>query len=559
MTSDRPAAVLQTPVPAADERDAAASGDAFSLVGTAGFAALCLPVIAAITFAGLFSTAMPLTDEWLFLRAVMRLEEAGLSSVSRVLQLLPYKIYDHTVIVPFLLYWPIAELSNFDNRALLVVTLLCWIFVLIVFRYVVIRSAFWTLPVALILFSPARYMELLWGFQFTLALSILFPILGLAVLSRIQPEDSAAVQWKKSLVSIGLFFIGTLSSAGGFFGFVGAIVLLSFQQLQSASRMLLIELMTAAMLVAYFLLLRDSGQVPVIDLRNVLFILTALGSAVLGMPDAYTQFGLDARSITGAVICFVMVAALITAARHRLLSSISLASGIFVFGLCGVAAIAVARRYLGNWHLVYAIPAVTASYSAAYIVFRERRSLLAAQLAMSAAAILSLGLIAYYTGFTEYGPQYNAYIQSIERYARTYLANPAQAKPYPGTGGWDLDSDMVWFLAFKRHLVFAAEDKAVFAAPRTAVPEATLFLPGNGDAIGNAAHVLVVASLPPKERAAALIFQTARSEVILRKTNPRLIASGGCTRECFTAWVAGDQVSGRALGQLTAVGLSRAK
>ncbi len=88
-----------------------------------------------VAFIGRYATPMPVTDEWFFLRAVVALEQVPWSNLSRIVQLLPYKIYDHDVIVPFLLYWPVAELSNFDNRALLAITLAAWVVVLLLFRY----------------------------------------------------------------------------------------------------------------------------------------------------------------------------------------------------------------------------------------------------------------------------------------------------------------------------------------------------------------------------------------------------------------------------------------
>ncbi len=531
-----------------------AAGASEKLLKSAGTAALALPVLAAAWFVAQFSTAMPLTDEWFFLRAVIALDEIDLTpgNLGRILQLIPYKIYDHDVVVPFLLYWPIAELSNFDNRALLVLTLTIWTIILVVFRYFVVRSLWWTLPVAAVLFSPARYMELLWGFQFTIALSILFPVLGLVVLSRIGPDDSAGVQLRKALGAIALIVLGTLSSAGGFFGFIGAIVLLSLQRLPRTSKLMLLELLTGAMLVIYFLLMRDSGRVPVVDLRNILFILTALGASILGMPDAFTQFGLDARSVTGAAVVLAMLAAVLIAVRGRILPALALPAGIFAFGLTSVAAIAVARQYLGNWHLAYAAPAVTAAYMAAYIVFRDLRSVAAAQLCLSAMTVLMLAIFAYYNGFTEYGPQYNSYIRSIEQYARGYLANPSQVKPFPGTGGWDLDANMVWFLAEKRHEVFDAGNRTIFSAARIPVPQAKFIVSKNGE--NGPAHVLLTAALPPGERADALILHTERADVILRRTDPRLVAPLACAEECFTTWLLSGNLPADIPAALSAVG-----
>jgi hypothetical protein len=520
-----------------------------------GLAVLAIPALVLIAFIGRYATAMPVTDEWFFLRAVAALEQVSWSSLSQIFQLLPYKIYDHHVIIPFLLYWPVSELSNFDNRALLAITFAAWTAILLLFRYAVIRSVGWTLPAALVLFSPARYMEFLWGFQFTLALSVLFPLLGLAVLGSITSDDGIAGEARKFIAAIGLILLGTLSSAGGFFGFVGAIVMLSMQRLPRGHRLFLLELLIAVMLAVYFLLMRDSGRIPVVDIRNILFIFTAVGAAITGMPDAFREFAVNARSLAGAGVMLLMGLAIIAAARRRILPALALPAGIFTFSICSVAAIAVARQYLGNWHLVYAVPAVCASYAACFVVFRELRSAAAAQLCLSATALMMCALVGYYAAFADYGPEYNSYVRTIEQYARSYLANPSQPKPFPLTGGWDLNADMVWFLAAKHHAVFAPEDKALLSASRVPAKDAKGVVLRSGAVAP--AHVLVVASLPANQQADALILRTGQSDVILRKTDQRLIPSSSCSGMCFTGLIAPSGLPTDIAANLSAVSIGR--
>jgi len=529
---------LETAVASATGPAAFRAGSDTGAKPVLGLAALALPLLVLIAFIGGYSRPMPVTDEWFFLRAVAALEQVPWSNISRIAQLLPYRIYYHEVIVPFVLYWPVAELSNFDNRALLVITLAAWVIVLLLFRYSVIRSTWWTLPVAVILFSPGRYMEFLWGWQFTQVLSVLFPVLGLAVLGSIAPEEGIKRELQKFAAAIGLILLGTLSSAGGFFGFIGGIVMLSVQPLPRGHRVFLLELLIAVMLAVYFLLMRDSGQVPSINLRNIFFVLTALGSAILGMPEAFREFGLNLRSAVGAAVILLTAAAFVLAARRRILPALSLPAGIFTCSICSVAAIAVARDYLGNWHLEYAVPAVCACYASCYIVFRELRSVAAAQLCLSAAILMMLSIVGYYSGFGSYGPEYSGYVRSIEQYARGFLANPGQPKPFPLTGGWDLNANMVWFLAAKHHAVFAGEDRALLAAPRIAAKNAKAVVLPNGAGQANPANVLVVASLPANQQADALILQTGETDVILRKTDPRLLPSSACAGLCFTALAA---------------------
>jgi hypothetical protein len=522
------------------------------------FTALTAPVVIMLGFIGRFSTAMPLTDEWFFLRAVIAIEQIDFSSrgsFSRLLQVLPWKIYYHDVIAPFLLYWPTAEISGFDNRALLMITVVSWVIVLLLFRYSVIGSAWWTVPVAVILFSPARYMEFLWGWQFTQVLSVLFPLLGLVVLGRTGGDGGIPAQLPKFFGAMALILLGTLCSAGGFFGFPGAIVMLLLQRLRPGARLLFLELVTLATLIVYFMLMRDSGQVPVISTRNMLFILTALGSVILGMPDAFREFALDARSVIGAAIVLLMALALLLAARRRILAALALPAGIFTFSICSVAAISVAREYLGNWHLEYAVPAVCACYAGCYIVFRELRSVLAAQLCLSAALLMGLSLIAWFEGFAEYGPSYNAYIGSIERYARTYLGNPGQPKPFPGTGGWDLDANMVWILAARHHPVFAQEDRAILSAARIPANGATSVVLGSTGPENAHSRVLLAVSLPATQSADALILDAGGANLILRKTDPRLIPGMACPGQCFTAIATASRLRSGITSHLSAVTL----
>jgi hypothetical protein len=331
--------------------------------------------------------------------------------------------------------------------------------------------------------------------------------------------------------------------------------MLSMLPLPRGHRVFLLELLIAVMLAVYFLLMRDSGQVPAINLRNILFVLTALGSAILGMPDAFREFGLNLRSLIGAAVILLTAAAFVLAARRRILPALALPAGIFTCSICSVAAIAVAREYLGNWHLEYAVPAVCACYAACYIVFRELRSVAAAQLCLSAAILMMLSLVGYYSAFADYGPEYRGYVRTIEQYARGFLADPTQPKPFPLTGGWDLNADMVWFLAAKHHAVFAGEDRALLSASRIPAKDAKAVVLSNGAGQVNRAHVLVVASLPANQHADALILRSGEADAILRKTDPRLLPSSACAGQCFTGLVAASGLPADIPANLTAVNL----
>src|SRR4029453_3940359 len=203
-------------------------------------AVLALPILTALLFVGLYNTGMPLTDEWTFTKSVMALENIdmqGTDWLGEVLKIAPWSFSDHWVAVPFLIYWLLAGLTHFNSTIFVVITLATFTAQLAIYRRYIVPSTAAVLPIALVLFSPAHYMELLWGFQFTLALSIILSMTGLLILDRVHPDDSAFVRFAKLTSALTLFMLGTLSSSGGFFGLPVAAVVLWLKQGTFRSRL----------------------------------------------------------------------------------------------------------------------------------------------------------------------------------------------------------------------------------------------------------------------------------------------------------------------------------
>src|SRR5262249_27176099 len=190
-------------------------------------------LIATVLFAYLFSTATPLTDEWIFLHSTINLHGLDWHSWAdwkRLPELYPFKPGDHILALPFAIYLVVSQLSNFDQRAEIAITIATLIAQIAVYRSVVSKSAWMTLILSVIIFNPARYMDFLWGFQFHVALSIMFPILGLAALHRLgSPGHGFA---RTVVIALALFAAGIFSSAAGFFGLAGAAAMGSAMRLQ---------------------------------------------------------------------------------------------------------------------------------------------------------------------------------------------------------------------------------------------------------------------------------------------------------------------------------------
>jgi hypothetical protein len=208
-------------------------------------------LIAAVLFAYLFSTATPLTDEWIFLHAAINLHGLDWHSWAdweRVPELYPFKPGDHIVALPFAIYLVVSELSNFDQRAEIAITIATLIVQITVYRSVVSKSAWMTLILSVIVFNPARYMDFLWGFEFHEALSIMFAILGIATFHRLGSIDHGF--WKPIVIGLAFMVAAIFSSSAGFFGLVGAATMVSAMRIGARRKLAALLIIGAAFIAS---------------------------------------------------------------------------------------------------------------------------------------------------------------------------------------------------------------------------------------------------------------------------------------------------------------------
>jgi hypothetical protein len=415
--------------------------------------ALALPVLAALLLAYLYATPMPLTDEWLFLRGAMRIKAANLATLNgweTVVGSFVFRIYDHCVAVPFAVYLVVANLANFDSRALVGVTVVCFIVQVWLYRRFLLGSAWWTLPIAMLLFSPSHYAEFLWGFQFTLALSVVLPTCGLIVAGQSLAQPAGPKPWRFFLGLV-LISLGAMSAAGGAFGFAACAFLLWLRPIGRRRRVIFTMVLFCAMLV---FILGVSPQAPVrlhASCAKLLQALTMLGACIWGSPVGLASFHIDYLSVTGGLILFAGAFALFRAAYLRKMHDITLSFAIAMFGLMTTCATVVEREYVGNWHLQYALPVVGGAYAMSYCVWRGDRSWYGRAPLAVLLVVLALLPVGYVRGFTQFGQGFNANAKQVEDYARRISSEPNLRKPFPPTGGWDFDSEMAAFLIARGH------------------------------------------------------------------------------------------------------------
>jgi hypothetical protein len=246
-------------------------------------ALLAVPPLVAVVFVLRFSSAFPLTDEWFFTKAIVSLQGIELftrEGLERFLQTFPRHFGEHCVIVPFLAYWPLAEWSSFDSRCFIGVTLLTFGVQAFLYRRYLVRSSLWVLPVVLLLFAPSHYMEMLWGWQFTLALSIAFPLVGLAAIARMPVGGRIRAQIAHLLAGLLAVVLGTLSSAGGFFGFPCAVLLVLLMPLERKRKAAYATAIGLAATVGMFAFADAPARTFSLGLRELGYGLTALGATI---------------------------------------------------------------------------------------------------------------------------------------------------------------------------------------------------------------------------------------------------------------------------------------
>ncbi len=187
---------------------------------------------------------------------------------------------------------------------------------------------------------------------------------------------------------------------------------------------------------------RHSGHILGI-VREIFYVLTALGAVIWGSPVGTVRFGMGRDSLTGLAL---IVALIVVLARMRQrLSVLALPIALISFGLIGIAAVGISRSYLGNWHIQLVLPAVCGIYAAAYIVWRRERSRFSKIVFYAVTLILLLNVYGSFLGFTVYGPSYRAYVGKVEDYILSYT--PTLEKPFPHPGDRDIDAEMIHFSA----------------------------------------------------------------------------------------------------------------
>jgi hypothetical protein len=508
---------------------------------------LAVPLAATILFAARFATGLPLTDEWFYTRAAMAMDAVDFLSpggLADAMAAFPTWHYDHIVSLPFFVYWPFGEAIGYDARFFVGLSIAVTLAEVLLLRRFVIRSWLWSLPVAILLLNPARYVEWTWGWMYTVLFSLALPLAGLCVLSTLPRPDAGNP--RRCALAIGLILAGLLSSAGAWFAFPAAVALVASLRLPLRRKLPAAFALAAAGVLAYPTLTHHEAIHRLPGGRDVWFVLTALGGAVVSSPLGLTQFGLDARSALGCVALLALVAVLAIAARERALGEIAAPLAVALFGLLCLVPIALARDYLANYHLHYAALALAGAYGAAYVLFRQHPSKAAAGTFMVLCALCLASVYGACQGEMRHGPAYSAYADDVGRYAHERLEHPELRPPYPV--GESLDTELVLFLSAERNAVFRDE----FDAGKPLDPRARILFSGterhlplqvDPEAAPGVAPLIVV--LPATTGAHRLLARVGEWPLVLRRISP-----SGAVRPCDDAALAcfAGIVLGRKLG-----------
>jgi hypothetical protein len=508
---------------------------------------LLLPLLAAIVFVQRSSVPFPTTDEWFFLEAGMQFDGVPLFSGDAFAfdrDDYPRNYCGHPVAAPFLLYRPIEEWTSYDSRYLMYLTVAGFALQAWFFRRRMVTSSLWALPIFMLMLSPSHYMEFMWGWQFTLAFSLLFPIAGLFVLDGMPMTSLAGRAWRVAACAL-LCLLGALSSAPGLFGAPCAALLVALKPLRRLEKACWMAVFLLSAFGTWKWLLHDPDPPASISFRMFPQTLTALGGTIWSTPFGMFEFGLNLLTITGAVIVACFVAVLLRAAAEDVLSRLAFGASVAVFGLLCVLSVTLVRTYLGNWHLQLALPAVCGAYACAWVLWRTDRSRYAAVPFFTLLACLAAGVVGWFAGLTNYGPEYSRYVHNVQTYALNYLEQPDLPHPHPP--GPVLTPRHVLFLSAKENPMFAdvpppGKLHPLPAAARVFVEQEEVARPLSLSG-GSKPRVLTVA-IPRSTRARGIVARFGDEMLVLRRIHADL-AGLECCAEPETACFAGMVLSSR--------------
>lgn len=488
------------------------------------WALAAFPLIAAVIFVHRFAGPLPLTDEWGYTHALRLWHGVDLTSwegIRSAGEIYPARHSEHLVVLPFIIYAPLMELFNYDSRFIIYLTVASFAVLAGLFRPVFKTNPWlWTL-VCLILFCPSHYMEFMWAWQITLTWSVLFSVLGLTFIDRREP----ATPIRNTFYGVSAITMGTLSSAGGFFGFPAALLLVWLRENTRPTKLIQSAIVVGAGIFIYFTSMSSAARELSVGAREIWYILTVLGGTLWGTPVAMTEFRLGPTSIGGLGVLIALGAVVIRTVVIKKWADLALPLSITAFGFLCIAPIAISREYLGNWHLQYALPIFCGGLAGAYRLHQWDRSKWSLGALALLVVLLSSSLVGYFRGFQKRGPEYRAYVQGIEEYTQMKLWEHWRGRSYPEQHpDRDMDLDLILFLAAHDHPTLRVEFAADDLAPLP--PRSRIWINREPQPLplslseGPTGRARVIVGIPSQESIRLVVGQNAEFQTTLRPVHP---------------------------------------
>ncbi len=424
-----------------------------------------VPLSLLVAFVVKFSSPTPLTDEWLFVDDARQLAQGTIQWHQ-----VRTELSGHPIHAPAALYLLLGPLAHFDSRVFMMVQIaLLGAMFFVSDRVNAPPRPLWPRALlAIVLFTPSQYNNILWGFQITLMLSVVSGALGFWAIERASRSDLAPVKrWAASGCALAALLLASFSSGIGVLAL--GIAALEISLLPFSMRARIASLIAVCGIAALWgVTVSPRAILPVSASPRFALDLAVLAPSGIGTFLTANDYTIERGNVAAywgtalAGIPWLILTASCArfAWKHRRDTRSVFALANIMFSAAMIATVVMQRERFHGWYVAFLLPLMAGTVSVLGLRAARR---LPVDITVLAAVCALLALVGYARAWLNYGPEFASYVGRIEDYMRVF-PDAHGPRPYPEPAGQPLTSEIIRFLAANQHPLFGDAARAVRAA-----------------------------------------------------------------------------------------------